>query len=125
MFSTRTDMVVKGALDGLTARHRVYLDNIANVETPGFQPKDVLFESQLRQARDELTRRPSASASPPHLDLTPEPDDQGSYRVDGNGVQADVQMMRLEENTLTYEALAQATRMRGELLRTAITEGRK
>jgi flagellar basal-body rod protein FlgB len=125
MFATKTDVVVKGALDGLTARHRVFLDNIANVETPGFQPKDVPFEAQLQQARDEMARRPSAIQRPRALDLSPQPDDQGTYRVDGNGVQADLQMMRLEENTLTYEALTQATRLRDELLRTAITEGRK
>jgi hypothetical protein len=32
--------------------------------------------------------------------------------------------MRLTENTMTYEAVAQAARLRGELLKSAIKEGR-
>ena len=42
------------------------------------------------------------------LSLAPVMDDQGADRVDGNGVQADLQVTRLAESTLTYEALAQA-----------------
>ena len=125
LFQTQTSVVVKGALDGLAARHRVFLHNIANVETPGFQPADVPFEAQLRKVRDELERDPARAGEVPQPALTAAPEYQNAYRVDGNGVQADHQMMRLTENTLTYEALVQAARMRGELLRTVITEGRK
>jgi flagellar basal-body rod protein FlgB len=125
LFQTTTSVVVKGALDGLAARHRVFLHNIANVETPGFQPADVPFETELRRVRTELDRNPDRVGDVPRPGLAAAPEYQDAYRVDGNGVQADHQMMRLTENTLTYEALVQAARMRGELLRTVITEGRK
>lgn len=124
-FDTRTGLVVRGALDGLAARHRALVHNIANVETPGFQPQDVPFEAELRRMRDELAYRPAAAA-PQRLQLrsvqSPAAD---SGRGDGNGVSIDREVVRLTENTATYEALVQAARMRGELLKSAINEGRK
>jgi flagellar basal-body rod protein FlgB len=125
LFLTKTDVVVNGALDGLAARHRVYANNVANIETPGFLPGEVPFEDQLRKIRDQIAEEPASIASAPRLSLEPVLNDQGADRVDGNGVQADRQVMQLAESTLTYEALAQATKMRNELLRSIITEGKR
>lgn len=132
VFETRTGVVARGALDGLASRHRVFANNIANLETPGFQPGDVPFEAHLRKVRDDLLSQPNASSVPSIGSVAKTlarafevvPDDQASGREDLNGVQADRQMIRLEENTLTYEALAQATRMRAGLMRNVLTEGR-
>src|SRR5690348_1717106 len=123
MFQTGTDIVLKGALDGLAARHRSYVQNIANAETPGYQPVDVQFEGQLKKARDQFAADPSAS--PPAISLTEMPDDQGADRPDDNGVQVDSQVIKLQENTISYEALAQAARIRESMLRAAISEGKK
>jgi flagellar basal-body rod protein FlgB len=125
LFLTRTDVVARGALDGLAARHRAYANNMANVETPGFQPSDVPFENQLRNLRDEIADSPARIQHRRTLDLAEIPDNQGAERLDGNGVQPDRQVVKLAENTLTYEALTQAVKMRGELLRSVITEGRR
>ena len=125
LFVTRTDVVVMGGLDGLAARHRAYANNIANLETPGFSPSEVPFETQLRQIRDQIQEDPAQVCRPTTLSLEPVADDQGADRVDGNGVQADQQVTRLAESTLTYEALAQAVKMRGALLRSVVTEGRQ
>jgi flagellar basal-body rod protein FlgB len=125
LFLTRTDVVVRGALDGLAARHRAYANNMANVETPGFQPSDVPFENQLRNLRDEIADSPARIQQRRTLDLAETPDNQGAERLDGNGVQPDRQVVKLAENTLTYEALKQSVKMRGELLRSVITEGRR
>ena len=125
LFLTRTDVIVMGWLDGLAARHRAYANNIANIETPGFHPSEVPFEAQLRQIRDRLQEDPSQIGRTASLSLEPVVDDQGADRVDGNGVQADLQVTRLAESTLHYEALAQAAKMRGALLRSVVTDGRQ
>jgi len=125
LFATRTDVVIAGGLDGLAARHRAYANNIANLETPGFLPSEVPFEAQLRQIRDQIQEDPAQVSKTASLSLEPAVDDQGADRVDGNGVQADQQVTRLAESTLTYEALAQAARMRGALLRSVVTDGRQ
>lgn len=124
LLETRTDLVVRGGLDGLAARHRAYADNIANIETPGYQPRDVPFEAQLRRLRDQMRENPSTVAHTASVPVDPVPIDQGANRVDGNGVQADLQVTQLAESTLTYEALAQAERMREAIRRNAITEGK-
>ena len=125
LFLTRTDVVIRGGLDGLAARHRAYANNIANVETPGFQPSEVPFETELRRLRDEIADQPARIQSRRAPRPVEVQDNQGAERLDGNGVQPDRQVVKLAENTLTYEALSQATRMRGELLRSVITEGRR
>jgi flagellar basal-body rod protein FlgB len=125
LLKTRTDLVLRGALDGLAARHRAFAQNMANVETPGFQPSDVPFEAELQKLRDELAANPAAVQSARPLALQEQPDDQGADRLDGNGVHPDRQIVRLAENTLTYEAVTQAVRLRGEMLRSAILEGRR
>ncbi len=124
LFLTKTDVVISGALDGLAARHRVYANNIANLETPGFQPSEVPFETQLRRMRDEIAANPASPSAAHILALDSVPDNQQADRVDGNGVQADRQVTQLAESTLTYEALAQAARMREALLRSVVTDGR-
>jgi flagellar basal-body rod protein FlgB len=125
LFTTRTDVVVMGGLDGLAARHRAYANNIANLETPGFHPSDVPFEAQLRQIRDRLQEDPSRAGRATELSLDPVMQDQGADRVDGNGVQPDQQVTQLAESTLSYEALAQAAKMRDALLRSVVTDGRQ
>jgi flagellar basal-body rod protein FlgB len=125
LLQTRTDVIVRGGLDGLAARHRVYANNIANIETPGFHPSEVPFEAQLRQLRDRLQEDPSQLGRTADLSLEPLTDDQGADRVDGNGVQADLQVTRLAESTMTYEALAQTAKMRDAMLRAVVTDGRQ
>ena len=50
-----------------TAGHRVIIDNIANLETPDFQPRDLSvesFQSQLGEAIDERRREAGAGGGP-------------------------------------------------------------
>lgn len=56
LISTRTIDITKLALDGLNMRQKAVSANVANVMTPGYQRKDVEFESQLREIieKDEL-----------------------------------------------------------------------
>ena len=123
MFQTATDVVVRGALDGLAARNRSYAQNIANAETPGYQPVDVHFEDQLRKMRDKFAADPSSGV--PSVNIAEVPDDQGADRPDDNGVQIDSQVVKLQENTIAYEALAQAAKIRDAMMRSAVTEGKK
>ena len=124
MLETRTDLVVRGALNGMAVRHRTVVDAIANVETPGFVPKTVAFEEQLRSLRDAML------ADPLHTDVStqslPSPTlteaESSAGRADGNGVSIDEQVVSLEINELSYQALTQAARMRNEILHSVLTE---
>ena len=48
-----------------------------------------------------------------------------SLRPDGNNVDLDSEMVKLSENQMLYETLAQLVRMKLTSLRSAITEGRR
>lgn len=64
IFQTPTDVVTRGALDGLAARHRAYVNNIANVDTPGFTPGDVPFEASSVTCETSWTGTPRLSGTP-------------------------------------------------------------
>lgn len=49
IISSRTSNITKLAMDGLVERQRAIGANVANVETPGYQRKEVAFESQLSE----------------------------------------------------------------------------
>jgi flagellar basal-body rod protein FlgB len=125
LFVNLTGEVAAKALDGLAARQRALSNNIANVETPGFQPGDVPFEAELRAARDRAKTDPVRWEGDLPLSLSTETQASESLRADGNGVNIDREVVKLSENTLTYEGLTRAMRMRGELMRAAISEGKK
>ena len=119
------------ALDGYARREEAIGANIANVDTPGYKAVSVDFESELAAAMSG-TGQPQLAMNPPstpppvdtemrmtnpvHLDGLPTGStipagvglgsQPGSFRqrVDGNGVDVDVQMTRLAETQLKYAA---------------------
>lgn len=50
MFNDITSVTLETAIAGLAERQRVTTDNIANLETPGFQARAVKFEESLADA---------------------------------------------------------------------------
>lgn len=132
---TRADVLLRAALDGLAARQRVISNNVANVDTPGFKASRVAFEDALRRAMGAedgglpLAKVQNAVAGPDDqlADLTPVviQSSQTTRRVDGNNVDIDQQMVELAETNITYNALAQLTGARLQLLRSVINDGRR
>ena len=53
LITTRTMNITQLAMDGLMDRQHAIASNIANVMTPGFQRKEVAFESQLAEIREK------------------------------------------------------------------------
>lgn len=76
-------------------RHQVLAQNVANVNTPGYRRLDVRFEDQLAE---QLT----AHSEGGHQGIRPEifEDQTTPVRPDGNNVEIDMEMMRLNKNTL-------------------------
>jgi flagellar basal-body rod protein FlgB len=131
---TRTDRVLQATLTGLSSRQRVIADNVANVDTPGFKASGVEFEALLRKAAGgsdgfRLLSVQGAVEAPPEDPRTVAPRivtmADTSLRADGNNVDVDQQMVQLAETNITYNAVAQLTGARLQLLRTVINEGRR
>jgi len=132
-----THRLLELSLRGRAARHEVLSANIANVDTPGYRPRDLDFDTAMRSAAESgapgssETRRSDASASP-GLNLQsaiyePEyPDSRhGEDRLDGNAVSLDRQMALLTENSLAYETSLTLLSRALAALRYAIGEGRR
>ncbi|MGI6484912.1 MAG: flagellar basal body rod protein FlgB [Tepidanaerobacteraceae bacterium] len=119
-------------MDAKWLRNEVISNNIANVDTPGFKRSDVSFEellkSKLKQDRLRLSTTNKGHINNISMALK-EPQvyvqRDTVYRNDENNVDIDNEMVQLTKNTLSYNILADQTQKRFQLLRTAISEGRR
>ena len=107
-----TSQALLASIRGLDARAAAIKDNIANVETPGYQAKVVDFESSLSDALADgdvagATTTTSRSLAP--------------TRLNGNNVAIDQQMTQLTETELRHQLAISALNNKYRLLRTAIT----
>jgi flagellar basal-body rod protein FlgB len=105
-----TSAALFSALDGLALRQRTIANNIANVNTPGYQAQRVSFEDALArsvQAGDGHTTASTARSLEP-------------TRLDGNNVNLDTETVSNVDTVLRYQFAAQAaagadTKMRAAL----------
>jgi flagellar basal-body rod protein FlgB len=125
-----TVALIGKALDAASLRHQAIANNISNANSPDYRPMRVNFEEQLGFARAALAQGQKLSASDvsglrPVLETEPAPSN-GNATVSGNGVTTiDMEMVKLAQNTLHYQALLKALGHQSSLLSTAINEGRR
>src|SRR5579871_4696306 len=94
-----TQSILEAAMRGASMRQTLLTNNLANADTPNFEPTDVNFQSQLQSAI-------SSGASVDNLNFQPAADPSAAG-PGGVGVNADQQSAQLAENGLLYDALAQ------------------
>lgn len=108
--------VLQKGLDAAWQRNDTIMNNIANVNTPGFKSSSVAFESEMKQALEEDGTGFSAKVTrPEHYkfasnsveDVSPElvENTNTSYRADGNNVDIDYENTELAKNTLWYNTI--------------------
>ena len=51
--------ILTGAIDGLSSRQAIISGNLANIDTPGYQPKTIDFETELQRELDSMNDAPS------------------------------------------------------------------
>ena len=102
-------------------RHEVLASNLANVETPGYRARELDFEDALKAAFDDAGH--GADRGAPVIDdraASVVEDKTAPRRADGNTVDMDMQMAKLNANGTSYLALARILGRRVGLLRQAI-----
>ena len=115
-------------LDASWAKQRLALENIANVDTPGYKAKYAVFEDILKERLSGFSGRTNVKASEIRnvidgTGMQVYDSTQESIRLDGNNVNMDVEELELTRNVYQYQfALRQITDQLTRL-RTAI-EGR-
>lgn len=112
LFDT-TQLSLEAAMRGASLRQTLLTDNLANVNTPGYQRKDVDFHATLQAALAD-------GQSPEDLSFTPTVDSSRTVRADGSGIDADQESADLAENALDYQALVQVDGTRNTILQVAM-----
>lgn len=115
LFDT-TDLSLQAAIRGSSMRQTALAQNVANANTPGYQRKDVDFESSLRAAMAD-------GQDPDTLQFGVSTDPSAPMQPDGNSVDIDTESSQLAENGLTYESLVTVAKGRLEILQSAIGGG--
>jgi len=110
-----TQFSLEAAMRGSMLRQTLLSNNLANVDTPGYQREDVNFQGQLQQAI-------SSGGSPDQISFRPGVQAQ-TTRADGNGISAEQESADLAENGLLYQTLTQVAAQRESILKSAIGLG--
>ena len=96
----------------VSARQKLVSSNIANADTPGYQTKDVDFQSELQSQM--------SGAKPNVIEVS------GLLnKNDGNNVDMDREARMLAENALRFSVASQLAHAEITSIRTAIQEGGK
>lgn len=103
-------------LDVAALRQQVIAHNVANVNTPGFRRLEVSFEQALASAIDHSDPSAAAKIEPRITEAT-----GGTSRQDGNNVDIDAEVGRLNKNALLYNAYAQIISSKLAAMRSAIS----
>ena len=120
--STVTSATVATALDALALRQQLIAANLANAGSAGYSAARVSFEDALRQ---ELASGVSESKSETLAALrelrASLSEGEFTQRSSEPGVEIDLEMLRLNETVIRYQALIQGLGKYGSLARMAIT----
>lgn len=121
MFGNTIDMAER-ALSFLWKKEEVILNNIANVDTPGFKRSDVSFAEEFRSklvaASESKNRQAMPEAIAESNYYVYSRDD--SARIDENNVNMDVEQTEFARSGLQYQYLMQSVNMDIKMLQTAI-----
>jgi flagellar basal-body rod protein FlgB len=101
-------------LELTTKRHELIVSNMANVDTPGYQTRDIDFRGELQRAMDTQG-----------VQLTPVARSVRGLlqRPDGNNVDLDREGLSIAETQMQYRIGIQILRSEFHRLMTAIKEG--
>jgi len=128
LFGGTISSLEKG-LSYATTKNKAIAQNIANVDTPGYKAKDVSFKAVFEDVQN--TSISSHKSDERHYNFTISQKESGAFskdhlraRVNGNGVNMDVEQAKLAENTIYYNALIERVSSKFNTLNTVIKGGK-
>lgn len=127
-----TSKLIGKALDVSTRRHNLIAGNIANMDTIGFKPSDLDFNTTLKRMMKEKEPDFLEKTDPRHLPA----EDEDSVAMKGmdseevdiyhlDSVNIDTQMMNLMENNIKYRSTTEMLLRKMQMLNYSIDEGGK
>ena len=131
----RTMRLLERTLDLRSARQRVIASNLANEETPGYRASELNFMDQLQSARKGRLPIVLAATQSGHFGAHGRQGIQavtgklsevpaGDLPLDANSVNLELEMAKLSENAMQYNAAATILAKRFTSLLSAIRDAR-
>lgn len=125
LFTDRTLLLLSRVLDFRSSRQEVISGNLANIDTPGYKPKEISFEKELKKAMDKTSVR-LRKTNPSHLSNSFEvmKDNFNVNRMVTETAEKDLnldnEMAKMAKNNLLYEASARLLSNKLKALKTVI-----
>ena len=132
IFNTTVELLGK-SIDLRTKNQNLISSNIANAETPNYNPKSLVFEDELQGALKGRQKGTPAITDPRHIPLKGANERLQSVtgRVvetpsktpgkDGNAVELENEMTKMSENQIMYNASVQILSKKFSGIRAAIS----
>lgn len=124
LFGKTIDML-SAVLDFRSERHKAITSNIANIDTPNYKPKDIVFSDELKErlAGEEGMRKTGNGEGHPFG--RPLPGKDGFEVVEtGERVDLDSEMGKLAENNLMYNLAVELLARKFKGLNTVLREAK-
>lgn len=131
----RTMELLQRSMDLRSARQRVIASNLANEETPGYRASELNFMEQLQAAHKGRLPVVPVVTQPRHIGLHGPQGVQtvtgrlsevpaGDLPLDANSVNLELEMAKLSDNAMQYNAAASIAALRFRQLLGAIRDAR-
>lgn len=131
----RTMRLLQRSLDLRSARQRVIASNLANEETPGYRASELTFMDQLRSAHKGRPPIVMTATQFRHFGVHGQQGVQavagklgevpaGDLPLDANSVNLELEMAKLSENAMQYNAAATILAKKFQGLLSAIRDAR-
>lgn len=127
MFNDPITALLQKAVSGAGIRHEAIVNNISNVNTPGYKRIDVDFKSSLSAAVNSSSNiganklyQKIEAAQPQILR-----ENHTSMREDGNNVDIEREMSLLAKNDLEYEYYISLLSKKMRMIKNVVNEGRR
>jgi flagellar basal-body rod protein FlgB len=105
------------ALDLTSLRQRVVSQNVANIDTPGYQTRDINFAAEFKRALNGNDNESGSGAVAVHTLRGLE------QRPDGNNVSIDRESLLMAQNQLQFQTGVAVLRSEFSMLQLAINGG--
>jgi flagellar basal-body rod protein FlgB len=123
------------ALNTATLKQRTISSNIANVDTPHYKSKQVVFQSELKKALEHNPGLKSYRTDSKHIPFSTQVGVSNPsakvvtrsntlFNHNGNNVDMDYEMAEMAKNQLWYSALTDRMNGKFSSLKTVINDGR-
>jgi flagellar basal-body rod protein FlgB len=113
-------------------RQKVISSNIANINTPNYKTKELVFENELNKVQNTLQLSKTNSGHLPSVSAHQNSHEPKLINVkgleeqnDGNNVNLDTQMSEMSKNKILYDAIQSSIKKDSRLFRSVVESSAK